>query len=91
MPGAISLSTSTRHKLQSSSELLQTTEQEYLNLRQQLLNLNTEISESLQMVENEAGVDFQELIRENHLSSLKVPPLCALSFRTDVLSSLPSG
>jgi hypothetical protein len=72
MPGAVSLSTSTRQKLQSTSELLQETEEEYLNLRQQLLNLNTEISESLQMVENEEGVDFQELIRENHLSSLKV-------------------
>lgn len=72
MPNALALAASSRQKLQSTSQLLQETEEEYINLRQQLLNLNTEISESLQMVENEEGVDFQEIIRENHLSSLKV-------------------
>lgn len=72
MPGALTLATSTREKLQSISQVLQETELEYLNLRQQLLNINTEVSESLQKVENNGGVDYQELIRENHLNSLKV-------------------
>ena len=45
MPGALTLATSTREKLQSISQVLQETEQEYLNLRQQLLNLNSEVSE----------------------------------------------
>jgi hypothetical protein len=72
MPSAISLATSTRQQLQGTSQLLQETEVEYLNLRQQLLNMNTEISSSLHQVENQEGVDFQELIRENHLTALKV-------------------
>lgn len=72
MPGALTLATSTREKLQSISQVLQDTEQEYLNLRQQLLNINSEVSESLQKVENEGGIDYQEVIRENHLNSLKV-------------------
>ena len=76
MPGALTLATSTREKLQSISQVLQETEQEYLNLRQQLLNLNSEVSDSLQQVESEGGIDYQELIRENHLNSLKVMFCC---------------
>mgnify|MGYP000918192516 CR=1 FL=1 len=72
MPGALTLATSTREKLQSISQVLQETEQEYLNLRQQLLNMNTEVSDSLQKVENGGDVDYQELIRETHLNALKV-------------------
>ena len=71
-----------RMKLMNESKVLEDMEVEYVSLRQQLLNVETEVSESLRAVGGEEGVCYQDVIREAHFHSAKVSegPLSTLGY-----------
>lgn len=65
-----------RLKLMNESKLLEDLEAEYVSLRQQLLNVEAEVSESLRAASGggagEEGQGYEDLLREAHFKSVTV-------------------
>lgn len=70
MPGAVGMAGNLRVKLVNESKALEDMEEEYVSLRQQLLNIEAEVSESLREADGDGG--YQNALREAHFQSVKV-------------------
>jgi hypothetical protein len=66
------MASSLRMKLTNESAVLEDMEAEYVALRQQLLNIEAEVSESLRAAGGEGASGYQHALREAHLQSVKV-------------------
>ena len=77
VPGAVGMASNLRLKLMNESKLLEDLEAEYVSLRQQLLNVEAEVSESLRAASGggageEGGQGYEDLLREAHFKSVTV-------------------